>query len=271
MCDKDDNTKWSATIEDFYVELICEESKTGIQTSTLDRKTWMKIANEIAIKFGKHFTADQLKAKWNRVRRSTREFKALIETTGFGWDSETNTVTAEKEVWDSYVAGSMNAHTAVNILNAVKRAATIPKEVEEGTGDSDEVRSAEDNRNRRSQCPTTRSKKKGKNISAVDTTIEALAKSATLRSKTSVQKIDLFQQFLADRQARTMTLVEAQKEDPTTTIEACMDLLNGYEPYLEDNAYNKATHQLALDISLRRMFVKMPPHRHLSWIQSLVE
>ncbi|EXB77143.1 hypothetical protein L484_002031 [Morus notabilis] len=262
----------------------------------------MKIANEIAIKFGKHFTADQLKAKWNRLRRSTREFKALIETTGFGWDSETNTITAEKEVWDSYVAkhpeakkfkkgglqhfvqlsqiffgtiatgqGSMNAHTTVNILNAAKRAATIPEEVEEGTGDSDEVRSAEDNRNRRSQDPTTRSKKKGKNISAVDMAIEALAKSATLRSETSVQKVDLFQQFLADRQARTMALVEAQKEDPTTTIEACMDLLNGYEPYLEDNAYNKAAHQLALDISLRRMFVKMPAHRHLSWIRSLVE
>ena len=113
MCDKDDNTKWPATIEDFYIELIYEESKTGIQTSTLDRKTSMKIANELAIKFGKHFIADQLKAKWNRLRRSTREFKALIETTGFGWDSETNTVTAEKEVWDSYVAVSFDV---LNIL-----------------------------------------------------------------------------------------------------------------------------------------------------------
>ena len=103
----------------------------------------------------------------------------------------------------------MNAHTAVNVLNAAKRAATIPEEVDEGTGDSDEVRSAGDNRNRRSQGPTTRSKKKGKNISAVDSAIEALAKSSTIRSETSVQKVDLFQQFLADRQARTMALVEA--------------------------------------------------------------
>ncbi|XP_024025070.1 uncharacterized protein At2g29880-like [Morus notabilis] len=243
---------------------------------------------------------DQLKAKWNWLRRSTREFKALIETTGFGWDSKANSVTAEKEVWDSYVAkhpegkkfkkgglqnfaqlsqiffwtiatgqGSMNAHIAVNVLNAAKRAATQPEEVEEGTGDSDEIRGAEDNRNKRSQGPTTRSKKKGKNNSAVDAAIEALAKSATLRSETFVQKVDLFQQYLVDRQARTMALAEAQKEDPTTSIETCMDLLNEYGEYLDDNAYTKAAHQLAVDISLRRMFVKMPACRHLSWIRSL--
>ncbi|EXC03836.1 hypothetical protein L484_000777 [Morus notabilis] len=262
MCENDDNTKWPAAIEDFYVELIYEESKTGMQTSILDKKTWMKIANEIALKFGKHFTSDQLKAKWNRLRRSRREFKALIETTGLGWDSEANTVTAEKE-------GSMNAHTAVNVLNAAKRAATQPEVDEEGTGDSDEVWGLEDNRNRRSHGPTTRSKKKGKNNTAVDAAIEALAKSATLRSETSVQKVDLFQQYLANRQARTMALAMAQKEDPTTSIETCMDLLNGYGEYLDDNAYTKAAHQLAVDISLRRMFVKMPACRHLSWIRGM--
>ena len=103
----------------------------------------------------------------------------------------------------------MNAHTAINVLNAVKRAATQLEEEEEGTGDLDEVRDAEANRSRRSQGPITRSKKNGKKKATVDDAIEALAKSADLRSETSVQKVDLFQQYLVDRQARTMAATEA--------------------------------------------------------------
>ncbi|XP_024020797.1 uncharacterized protein LOC112091409 [Morus notabilis] len=165
--------------------------------------------------------------------------------------------------------GSMNAYTVVNVLNAAKKAATQPEEEKKGRGDSDEVQDAKANRSRRSQGPITRSKKKCKKKATVDDAIEALAKSATLRSETSVQKVVLFQQYLADRQAHTMAAAEAQKEDPTTSIETCMDLLNGYNEYLDDDAYIKAAEILAIDISFRRIFVKIPTHRHLSWIRSL--
>ena len=33
-----------------------------------------------------------------------RIFSELIQQTGFGWDAETNTVTAEDAVWDAYLA-----------------------------------------------------------------------------------------------------------------------------------------------------------------------
>lgn len=61
----------------------------------------------------------------------------------------------------------MNAHTAVNVLNAAKRAAVQPEEEGEGTGNSNEVWDAEVNRSRRSQGPNIRFKKKGKKKAAV--------------------------------------------------------------------------------------------------------
>ena len=33
-----------------------------------------------------------------------RVFSKLIQQTGFGWDAETNTVTAEDTIWDAYLA-----------------------------------------------------------------------------------------------------------------------------------------------------------------------
>jgi hypothetical protein len=32
-----------------------------------------------------------------------REFYSLLQNTGFGWNAETNTVTANEEVWRNYL------------------------------------------------------------------------------------------------------------------------------------------------------------------------
>nr|AFK34853.1 unknown [Medicago truncatula] len=49
------------------------------------------------------FQALQLKAKMHRLRAMYREFYSLLQNIGFGWNAETNTVTASEEVWKNYL------------------------------------------------------------------------------------------------------------------------------------------------------------------------
>jgi len=54
------------------------------------------------------YQADQLKAKMHRLRAMYREFYSLKKNTGFGWNAETNTVTASEEVWKNYLKVWLN-------------------------------------------------------------------------------------------------------------------------------------------------------------------
>ena len=68
-----------------------------------DKRSWMKIELEMVAKFGKAYKVDKLKQKWHRLKSHTKIFQGLTEATGFGWDTATNTVTADDEVWETYI------------------------------------------------------------------------------------------------------------------------------------------------------------------------
>ncbi|KAM7461525.1 hypothetical protein LguiA_029646 [Lonicera macranthoides] len=52
---------------------------------------------------GRYFDAIQIKANFARMKAKTNAFHKLINTTGFGWCYETNTATAEENVWATYL------------------------------------------------------------------------------------------------------------------------------------------------------------------------
>ena len=101
--DNDDIALWPLPIEHEFIHLLHEEAKKGLQTSTLDKKSWVAIDNVIFSKYGKRYTVPKLKSKYNRLRKLHREFAKLLEHTGMGWDPNTNTVHAPAEVWDAYL------------------------------------------------------------------------------------------------------------------------------------------------------------------------
>ncbi|XP_062118539.1 uncharacterized protein LOC133832159 [Humulus lupulus] len=107
--DIDDHASWPEAIESHYIGLLYEEAKKGLQTTTLDKKGWLKIENDIFNSFGKRYKMPQLKSKFNRLRKAHREFSHLLEQTGMGWDTQTKTVTASDEVCDTYLKKYPNA------------------------------------------------------------------------------------------------------------------------------------------------------------------
>ncbi|POO02656.1 Myb/SANT-like domain containing protein, partial [Trema orientale] len=98
----DEHKLWLPENESFFIGLLYEEAKKGLQTTTLDRKTWQKVAEELFNKFAKRYKIDKLKSKFNHLRIAHREFLQLLQNTGMGWDPQTGTVTATEEVWESY-------------------------------------------------------------------------------------------------------------------------------------------------------------------------
>ncbi|KAI3847283.1 hypothetical protein MKX03_006545 [Papaver bracteatum] len=93
----DDIITWPQYIVDYFVQLVHDEAKNGLQTTTLEKKKWAEIDNVLFAKFGKRYIIPKLKAKFNRLRIEHREFARLVSDTGMGWDPVANTVTASDD------------------------------------------------------------------------------------------------------------------------------------------------------------------------------
>ncbi|KAI8026953.1 Uncharacterized protein LOK49_LG02G02541 [Camellia lanceoleosa] len=60
-------------------------------------------------KVGKNYGPQKLKGKFARLKARYKEFVALKNHTGLGWDPITQTVTAPDDVWENYVQAHPNA------------------------------------------------------------------------------------------------------------------------------------------------------------------
>ncbi|OVA02108.1 Myb/SANT-like domain [Macleaya cordata] len=95
--------KWPIPIEEHFIQLLHEEAKKGLQTSTLEKKRWVAIDNAIFSKFSKRYTVPKLKSKYNRLRKLHREFAKLATHPRMCLDPVTNTIHASEDVWESYI------------------------------------------------------------------------------------------------------------------------------------------------------------------------
>ncbi|XP_043699668.1 uncharacterized protein LOC122650335 [Telopea speciosissima] len=79
------------------VDNVRNDQKT---TTTFIKMGWSNIKAGLETVFQRSFTKDQLRNKMYKLRGDYDSFKKLLETTGFGWDYQTRTATAEDSVWE---------------------------------------------------------------------------------------------------------------------------------------------------------------------------
>ncbi|KAM7506948.1 hypothetical protein LguiA_017401 [Lonicera macranthoides] len=96
---------WHPSHEEAFVQLLEEEFDMGRMgmNNTLSAKQVNEISNKLKERIGRVFNAQQIKAKFNRIKVKTNAFHKLINTTNFGWSTEIDTVTAEENVWTTYL------------------------------------------------------------------------------------------------------------------------------------------------------------------------
>ncbi|KAM7523144.1 hypothetical protein LguiA_013046 [Lonicera macranthoides] len=73
--------------------------KFADKTISADNLSLAKITKE---RTGWSYDTAQMKATFSRMKAKTNTFNKLINTTGFGWNSKTNTVTPEND-WTTYL------------------------------------------------------------------------------------------------------------------------------------------------------------------------
>lgn len=105
MYDKDSEpAKWLTDVTDLYLDIIIEQINLGNgTTSNFSKKTWSEILKIFNGKTKQNYTLLQLKNKVQRLRKDHKDLKKLLGETGFSWDPETRTVTAENEAWATYI------------------------------------------------------------------------------------------------------------------------------------------------------------------------
>ncbi|KAL0323519.1 UNVERIFIED_CONTAM: hypothetical protein Sangu_1971200 [Sesamum angustifolium] len=93
-----DKVVWTTEMERVFIELMHEEFISHrLQSSTFPPWVWSRITekmNSVMSQQGCLFTTVQLKGKLSRLRRAWRLLNDMItKGTGWGWDSERNTIT----------------------------------------------------------------------------------------------------------------------------------------------------------------------------------
>ncbi|KAK4412722.1 hypothetical protein Salat_2919400 [Sesamum alatum] len=94
---RSDKIVWTSYLEHIFIEYMHEEFISNrLQSSTFSPSVWTRICERMnAAIYPSHvFTTDQLKGKLNRLRRAWRCMNDILNRdTGWGWDSERNTIT----------------------------------------------------------------------------------------------------------------------------------------------------------------------------------
>ncbi|KAL6565400.1 hypothetical protein OROGR_002351 [Orobanche gracilis] len=102
--DSVDSKLWPELVIKEFIDIMVEEVNGGnMLNGVFNNKVWTTMTTKLNIKTNRSYNKEQLKAKMNRLRALFRAFSALLQHTGFGWDSETNTVTASDEVSKIYI------------------------------------------------------------------------------------------------------------------------------------------------------------------------
>ncbi|OLL26083.1 hypothetical protein NEOLI_000490 [Neolecta irregularis DAH-3] len=102
--------KWNVNQEQTLIYTLLDEARAGrMSHGGFKKDTWEKVQGILNTKYGTVYDMDQMKSKFSTMKLDYRTFAKLKLSSGFGWDSRKETVTAPDDVWDSYIQEHPNA------------------------------------------------------------------------------------------------------------------------------------------------------------------
>ncbi|XP_042487082.1 uncharacterized protein At2g29880-like [Macadamia integrifolia] len=287
-----ETAKWSQANVDTLIVLMVEEVKKGNRTtSTFNKAGWNNIANNFKEKTGVNYAIVQLKNKVNKLRQDYSQFKKLLETTGFGWDTASRTCTVDDEsIWESHIKD--------NPTWARFKKHGLPQWLElcmvfgdtyadgEGSGTQTtmlETLGANDARNMIESCDESSSADEVTPLG--DTQTEAVekrpvtkhrhdrtpnAKRRRTKSNDWLMAFKAIQDISKSRVERdaSMSTASTQNAERMYGITRAMEVLeSGYE--LDEALYEKALRKLMADPQWREALISCPPHRKSILLRTL--
>ncbi|KAJ1402573.1 Myb/SANT-like domain [Sesbania bispinosa] len=95
---------WPELVVKVFIDIMVDEATKGnMPNGVFHSRVWNSMTIRLNSLTKRSYKSPQLKAKMHRLRANYREFSLLLQHTGFGWNPDTNTVTANSEVWRDYL------------------------------------------------------------------------------------------------------------------------------------------------------------------------
>ncbi|CAN6723641.1 unnamed protein product [Malus baccata var. baccata] len=267
--DLDDKANWPKPSEDYFISLLYEETKKGLQTNTLEKNQWDAIDMKLFDKYGKRYTREKLKQKYNRLRKIHREFAKLVNHIGMGWDRckhcssigrslifNNTTATGQMQYASTNSPPNSNSERELE-AGFLTTGAHIRKSTESGSKAFSEGHEGTSTKRCALFPPSDlSSKSKSSKSNKMDEAIAAWAKSLDAKTEATLENV---------KRKREKEVSSPLRE--LSTIEDCMEVLEGMED-VDDTAYLKALEKFTSS-DWRRMFMKMSESRKKLWLNSL--
>ncbi|XP_042488095.1 uncharacterized protein LOC122068290 [Macadamia integrifolia] len=278
-----ETAKWSQANVDTLIVLMVEEVKKGNRTtSTFNKAGWNNIANNFKEKTGVNYAIVQLKNKVNKLRQDYSQFKKLLETTGFGWDTASRTCTVDDEsIWESHikkhrlpqwpelcmvfgdtyadregsgtqttVLETMGADDARNMIESCDESSSADEVTPLGDTQTEAVEKRPATKHRHDRTPNVkRRRNKSNDWSMACKAIQDMSKSRVERDA-------------------SMSTASTQNAEQMYGITKAMEVLeSGYE--LDETLYKKALLKLMANTQWREVLISCPPHRKSILLRTL--
>ncbi|EFP74748.1 uncharacterized protein PGTG_00704 [Puccinia graminis f. sp. tritici CRL 75-36-700-3] len=100
--DSKPNHIWTNNQRSSLLELIASQNAAGHATDNgnLKKEGWSAVIKKLNLKHGLDLTSEQVKNQKNQLRKLFVDYQFLRNQSGFGWDEDISTVTADETVWD---------------------------------------------------------------------------------------------------------------------------------------------------------------------------
>ncbi|XP_031384161.1 uncharacterized protein LOC116197993 isoform X2 [Punica granatum] len=104
MAPKGENIiEWSDEMDLAFLNVMLEKQRRT-HTTTWKTSAWKEITAKMMNLFpDKQLFLHKVKDKYQRMKTNFTRFFEIVKHTGVGWDADTNTVTADSDVWDMFI------------------------------------------------------------------------------------------------------------------------------------------------------------------------
>ncbi|RZC73990.1 hypothetical protein C5167_049465 [Papaver somniferum] len=113
-------TKWTPTMDRYFIDIMLEQVHGGNKIhNSFRKKAWVEMVTAFNEKAGLQLGKEVLRNRSKKLRMQYSAVKVLLDQDGFQWDQTRNMVTADSDVWDTYLKVHPEAQTfkTKSILN----------------------------------------------------------------------------------------------------------------------------------------------------------
>ncbi|KAG5528579.1 hypothetical protein RHGRI_029309 [Rhododendron griersonianum] len=106
---QNDLDMWSYVNTEKFIHIMVEVARKEEATNSKKSRQfndlqWHEILRELGVRTGRiGYTIPKIREKFTRIKKEYKDFKHILDQTGFGWDEIAQIVTAPDDVWQTYL------------------------------------------------------------------------------------------------------------------------------------------------------------------------